>query len=830
MFLPQDRVQDFTQLNAQQLLTNTQASVCSSQINEVFEKLLTLREKQKNSSKSSADLQQQLDDNNAKNVVLKKQIDLNKKKDDLIDEMNLCRAKKVWLEFEQLQVKFKDVEKDLRHSKKALNEREAQLKPLEDEQKKQAGDKTALRQEHSKAGSSITQNINELVKMQEASNEIESSFNRAKQNLTHVIQSVKDHKSQVEEQKCLVQAFQHEHNLAIREAEENGDLQQEIRQCDMEISKVKTMIEKFMNKRNVIQQSLEENVVPSMRNCQRKIQNLTDTLRQRVDVLKQQSEHAYLAYEWLKKNRHQFRGKIFDPPLIEITVKEKKFAKYIENTVANRDLVCFICTDKDDNKRLFDIFRKEKQWNVNLAMVEDCDEIRYLPQKEIGDYNPNLGLYAYLIDVIDGPPQVINHLCKLFGLHKVAIGDDRTFQKAQDIPNEFRVFFSTNHRFACTISKYSGHKSTLSNEIHTSNMMNVGVDEQMKIHEENNLAKWQAEADKKRGEMEVIQHDITKFESTINQIKLVKSGHMKVLNNVQHTKEKLRRKEIELENLINKKVDVDMEKRKFKEKVDGFAQNKFKICENQISKLVEFKDNSLKKVLALKKLQLFDAVTGNVDERIDVIKREIEMNKTLFNRVKATYDTTKEQIDSKKSEAMKLTQGLNPTNPNYKYKEKFAELSNEIEDLRDQIRDFQGRIDCLVGVDPAVVREYEDRLKEIKIIENQMANDMLNLNNIELTIKDLHEQWYPQISKVVQDINRHFTDFFSKMGFAGEVELIRKEERDYADYGIEIRVQYRDRDKLRILNRHAQSGGERSVAIAIYTLSLQHLTHVPFRW
>lgn len=52
---------------------------------------------------------------------------------------------------------------------------------------------------------------------------------------------------------------------------------------------------------------------------------------------------------------------------------------------------------------------------------------------------------------------------------------------------------------------------------------------------------------------------------------------------------------------------------------------------------------------------------------------------------------------------------------------------------------------------------------------------------------------------------------------------------DYSDYGIQIRVQYRDNEKLQALNRHVQSGGERAVAIAVYTLSLQHITSVPFR-
>ncbi|KAG4065266.1 hypothetical protein HA402_012708 [Bradysia odoriphaga] len=67
------------------------------------------------------------------------------------------------------------------------------------------------------------------------------------------------------------------------------------------------------------------------------------------------------------------------------------------------------------------------------------------------------------------------------------------------------------------------------------------------------------------------------------------------------------------------------------------------------------------------------------------------------------------------------------------------------------------------------------------------------------------------------------------MGFAGEVQLICPNERDYADYGIAIRVKYRNDEQLQGLDRFVQSGGERAVAIAAYTLALQHMSHVPFR-
>lgn len=54
-------------------------------------------------------------------------------------------------------------------------------------------------------------------------------------------------------------------------------------------------------------------------------------------------------------------------------------------------------------------------------------------------------------------------------------------------------------------------------------------------------------------------------------------------------------------------------------------------------------------------------------------------------------------------------------------------------------------------------------------------------------------------------------------------------QHDYSQYGIQIQVKYRTQEKLQALDRYIQSGGERAVAIAVYTLSMQHITHVPFR-
>ena len=52
---------------------------------------------------------------------------------------------------------------------------------------------------------------------------------------------------------------------------------------------------------------------------------------------------------------------------------------------------------------------------------------------------------------------------------------------------------------------------------------------------------------------------------------------------------------------------------------------------------------------------------------------------------------------------------------------------------------------------------------------------------------------------------------------------------DYDKFAIQIWVKFREEEQMSILTANQQSGGERSVSTILYLISLQDLTHVPFR-
>lgn len=220
-----------------------------------------------------------------------------------------------------------------------------------------------------------------------------------------------------------------------------------------------------------------------------------------------------------------------------------------------------------------------------------------------------------------------------------------------------------------------------------------------------------------------------------------------------------------------------------------------------------------------------------------------------MDKIGQLLDTTKLRCKEKQEEAKRLTDGLKPSDgARFPYKEKFDRLPNSIEELNEHIDELEGQIACMqMNNEEHMIEEFENRQEQARRLRIEIQNSDKNHDEIGRKMEQLHNEWFPQITAILNTINENFSSFMKSMSCAGEVELIRGEEvrwclriselvenncffqRDYDKYGIEIRVKYRANERLQALDRFVQSGGERAVAIAVYSLSLQHLSQVPFR-
>lgn len=486
MFLPQDRVQDFTKLNPQELLQSTQISVCDEKVNEAFASLKKKREQQKSAAKHNAEIQVKLNDNTSRNEQLHAMIENNRTKEKLIEQRVLHQKKKVWLEYDALKAKLDETLGESKVLENGLIKKKSELKPLEKKQQEIAGEKTKLKNDimtSTNTQSTITSSTDRLIREAEKFN---SEIRQSKQEIANLIQSSRDHEREVEDLRLKVRLDRAEYAKAKQELDESQN-DAVISELDQKMGAIQQRVESLMVKRREVSDDIGENIVHHKRSLIRKIGQMKDSQGLRFQTLHNHFEDAWKASEWLKNNRNQFKGHIFNPILTEISVTNKNYAKYVENCVGFRDLQTFLCTDKADMSKLIKILRNDQRLNVNVGYTEATDDLNFAPPRDINEFPKEYGVFAYLIDMIDGPAPVLNYLCKLYGLHNIIVARDSIENYASRLPADIRVFFSSTSRFSVTVSRYTGNKSVQSNEISPRNIVDVGIDEEELRKEEAKL-------------------------------------------------------------------------------------------------------------------------------------------------------------------------------------------------------------------------------------------------------------------------------------------------------------------------------------------------------
>lgn len=402
---------------------------------------MTKREEQNKSLKTSNDIASRLKDIESRSEQLRAIINNNKTKDKLVEKADISVKKKLWMEYDQYYKQLKETESDLTKFNDLLKKRNAEIKPLKEKSNAIKDIKRDIKKNIYDANTEMSAGSLELDKILDDEEKIEHDVNKAKQEMQNIVASVADHANELKE--CAeTLSFENRDLMKAKTNLGNENVDESSKQLNVVMQTIKVNIEKLLNSRNSISNILDEKINPGIHAVERKIANIANIKNQRVEKLKSNFEDTYKAYAWLQENRNQFEGHIFDPIIIEINVKSRNDAKYIENTIAIKDLISFTCTKKQDMAKLIKKLRNEMGLAVNVAFVEDSNEIEFKPNYDIKELE-QYGFYSYLLDMIQGPIPILNFLCRLYGVHNIAVGDDNTYEIADQIPSQISKFFSS---------------------------------------------------------------------------------------------------------------------------------------------------------------------------------------------------------------------------------------------------------------------------------------------------------------------------------------------------------------------------------------------------
>lgn len=223
-------------------------------------------------------------------------------------------------------------------------------------------------------GRGLAQRLNDLAeKMSEVKQDYsikESDVKSRQATLTKMAAELASTKTQWEDSKETLSGIQEaEQELKSKEAQLRETQQQyddKRYECTQAITKMK----------------------PQLEEAEWQLSQINSEKEKRLRKLREANglQNSVRALQWLQANKHVFEGEVYEPMFLRINIKRPELAKYVENSIANRDLCSMFLFEKSKDLHLFVQEVREKQnLAVNTAMVPDIPSSEYRPAYPLND-------------------------------------------------------------------------------------------------------------------------------------------------------------------------------------------------------------------------------------------------------------------------------------------------------------------------------------------------------------------------------------------------------------------------------------------------------------
>ncbi|XP_015881840.3 structural maintenance of chromosomes protein 5-like isoform X1 [Ziziphus jujuba] len=817
-FLPQDRVCEFAKLTPVQLLEETEKAVGDPQLPIHHRALIEKSKELKNIERAVEKNGETLNQLKALIAEQEKDVARVRQREELLAKAASMKKKLPWLKYDMKKAEYMVAKAQENDAKKKLDEAAKILNDLKEPVEIQKQEKARLESKSKKIGILI----NENAKMRSELLEMENGLGvRVRGNY----QEIEDLKKQEESRQQRILKAKEDLHAAISELKNMPVYKpptEEIERLRSQILELEVSLKEKRPQKLEMENQIKQKRV-SLRQCTDRLKDMENTSTKLLHALRNQgAERIFDAYNWVQEHRHEFNKEVYGPVLLEVNVDDRVHADYLEGHVANYIWKSFITQDSGDRDHLV---KNLRSFDVPVLNYVDKESSRKKPF-EISEEMHALGIYSRLDQVFNAPLAVREVLISQSGLDRSYIGSKETDQRADEVSNlGISDFWTPENHYRWSSSRYGGHSSAIVESVDRSKLFLCSLDG--------------GEVEKLKTRKIELEESINDLEESVGSLKTeqrhledeaakLQKEREEIISIAQHEKKKRR----EMENRINQK----------KKKLE--SMEKEDDLDTAIAKLIDeaAKCNNERFHCAMKfKNLLVEAVSHkqNFAEKhlasieLDAKIRELEAN--IKQHEKAALQASMHLEDSKKvvedyrqqlSAAKRHAESIAAITP--ELEKEFLEMPTTIEELEAAIQDNVSQANSMLFLNNNILAEYEHRKRQIEGIETKLDADKNELTRHKTEVDNLKQSWLPTLRNLVSQINETFSRNFQEMAVAGEVSL-DEHGVDFDQYGILIKVKFRQAGELQVLSAHHQSGGERSVSTILYLVSLQDLTNCPFR-
>ncbi|EJD35341.1 P-loop containing nucleoside triphosphate hydrolase protein [Auricularia subglabra TFB-10046 SS5] len=843
-FLPQDKVSSFAHMTPQQLLRETQKAAGHPNLTKWHQMLI-------DSGKTLGQLDESLktdyasiEDKQNRNARLEREVAKFKERREIEKQVAILKIMHPFAVTWQLQLQERELKADLAQKRTLMERMNAKNKPLNDLKAKLETIVADQRNGRKRMQDAMQAKMKEMQKKSNEGEQLEKAAADTANALQGIKAAEKKRKQRIEGWRKQIEEL--EKKVANPpEVEDEADIRAELTTINEKLAEVQT---EDSNVKDDLRKSVDEQArfIGQRERCAAELQRLLDVEQQRLANLRRWDPDCALAVEWMRKNGDKFKMEVFEPALLSARPKDMRYVDQLESCLGGNQFKIFVAQCQEDYNTLNHYINDTpkgvgRKLRINIWYRPQGSEVPPPPMSN--EEMAQLGFWGYALDFLDCPEGMKWFFQREVNMHRTAIGPDsvdigRAMELVARNPRDGGSSFITG-RTVSSVSRsaYGARKvqnSTRDIRPARNWAQQPGVDEQAKRNLQiqiNECGEQEKECLKHQNDFENKGKAIQKRHSELSAQK------RSIGNRLEKRKKALQeyhKDQLKLENVMQQLQTEEAQKPpeaqrvKLKEDLLKIAKRRVRIAReytNLVRAFIQEQENGTRAMLdvvqAEANLAALDRHVTQSSERFQKVLRETkeanEKHKEALNKV--AQATTR---------AQNVLQGSDPELQNqWKDLEKTAaHETRSPDDIMQQIETENAKLELNIATNPAVVRQYEERQREIAELEEAVAQKEAKKNRLVKSIEKVKGQWYPALQQLVASINDKFSAAFERVHCAGEVNISQDE--DYDKWAIDIMVKFRDSEKLTLLTGHRQSGGERSLTTILYLMSLTELARAPF--
>ncbi|XP_014296663.2 structural maintenance of chromosomes protein 5 [Microplitis demolitor] len=830
-FLPQERVSDFSKMDSRQLLLNTEKSVGDPRLHNYHMQLIELRSAEE---KMEAEIQQKKSKLDVETKTLKgleESVSSIRERTALSKKLKTLKQKKAWLKYDDARKVITETKEERDKAYKELEQLRKTLGPTNELMVKKKSDIKKLENLVNSHSGKINEHEYKLNNIIEALDNFHYKVNECKKECSNEIEHEKLSDKEIKKSEIRKNKLENDMRLMIDELGSEELIKKRYQESERKFSCQKKIIDEYSDEITRLKNDSIK-IKNDIAHAQRYLDNLKDVDSKRMDVLRNISNDAYEGVKWLRSNLDKFRGKIHEPMLLTLQLDHNDHAKYVERVIAQRDLLAFVCENKDDMNLLLKYLREDRKLIINAVHSDPnkpYDNRPYIPLDQIRQF----GFQHYLIEFIEAPLTIMKYLVQMYQIHNIPVGTAAVEDNPDRIPDNLQLYFSPNNCYSVRKSKYTGDKSTSISRLGAARAFNINLDTSKIQENEQKIVELNYELDNNNQEMLTVCQHYQEENKKLDELRITRTKYRSEVNQIQKLESEINVAKSKLQKLKNERKSIDEIKAITKEKIMRMINKQidyYTECNKLYEKVVSMATQSNVDSLKLKMMQQELLKLSN--ESLSLRER-LEAADAHFSDLDRQVKEMKIEIDKFFEAALAETNGMNPQDPKFQSLHKaFKKLPSNLSDIEKAIQASNAKLYCLANNDNGeqILREYDRLKQDIDRLNNetQELNDKLKINQDQIT--KIHDDWLPLINTLVEQIDKNFSTYFASVGCVGEVKFnVPDNIKNYEMYALQISVKFRDTDQLQIFDQQRQSGGEKAFTTAIYMLSLQELCNVPFR-